>query len=926
MTQTEDELWGRLERAQQLPFGAARTALVEEVVRHADAHNLAELRYAARLYSIEAYTYGGEPAKAFVPFAWCLAAHDRGEADPRYDYHLLWDFKGMVGKMISFPEVSLEQIRGVLDQMEQRYRKAGHTMNPVHQYRELVARHVGDREEAAEQYRLWCAAPRGEMSDCVGCEPGEKVSHLDWLGRHEDAVAVALPVLGGEFTCREQPHGILTDLLLPYLHTGRHTEAAEAHRRAYRAIQHDRAKLGAVASHLRFCGLSGNSARGLELVGRHLGWLDEAPTPNADMWFCATAAFVLRLVAEAGHADVTVFRPAHGDRPAGEPTVAALHAELSERALALAARFDARNGTSRQGDTIRATLEAEPLLDHLPLSGPAREAARLATEQAPRPEPVNLPDRPEDLADVAERHAALFDDEAAAAAWQRFDELCPEPDPRLAARREIGRGTQLAEADPEAAEQAWRRAAGLYAELGDEARVAATRSRIGLLMCRTERVDEGLAELDAAIAELTRLAGGTAMLLRARLRRAWALSDAGRGDEAIAEVLEVDGLVDDVADAETLAASISFAAAQLLGDTEDERRRLALPHAARAAEAYERLGAGRVRYATYQLLGSLHAGFGELEAAYPRFVAATGVAEPGPRAAAEHMAGRVAMELERPEQAHQHLVAAVAGFTALGERVITAHIQVDLAGAALMLGLAEEAADAAEEALDLVMDPETADTARFRLVGAYRMLEQFEPALKLLDELAQRCADNGNSAGLAQMHGLAASILDRLDRDAAAAQRHLAAAGALREDDDRLAELDHTRQAALSWHWAGEREQARAALAEADRLAAEHAAGDEPPHRWLRAMLDYDAARVLSAVDDVAELGPATERAAAAADGFRVLEDVERVAAAEVLRGRLLADQGRPAEAEPIVAAALASLPDDSPQRPRVEEYLATLR
>ena len=74
-------------------------------------------------------------------------------------------------------------------------------MNPVHQYRARVARHVGDRETAAEQYRLWAASPRGDMSDCIGCEPSDKVGHLSWLGRYEDAIDVATPVSAMNARC-----------------------------------------------------------------------------------------------------------------------------------------------------------------------------------------------------------------------------------------------------------------------------------------------------------------------------------------------------------------------------------------------------------------------------------------------------------------------------------------------------------------------------------------------------------------------------------------------------------------------------------------------------------------------------------------------------------------------------------------------------
>ncbi|MGW0517438.1 hypothetical protein [Crossiella sp. NPDC003009] len=357
-----EQLEAELRAADELPFGPARIAAVEQVVRQADALGRDDLRYAARILSLETYRYGGEPAKSFVPFAWCLAAYDRGEGDPDLDLDLLWDFKGIVASLADFPEVPLGQTRAVLDDMERRYRQAGHGMNPVHQYRELLARHLGDRDTAAEQFRLWQASPRGELSDCDGCEPNGKINHLVWLGRDEQALATARPVLSGQLNCYEQPQSIRTNLLLPYLRTGRLTEAADAHRGAYPALRHDRAKLGLVAEHLVFCAVTGNHQRGLEILTRHLGWLDEPCTPAAAMRFVAAGALVLTRAPETA-----VRRPAYRDRDAVDWPSAALRDELTEQALELAARFDARNGTSEQGDQIRATLTAEPLVDELPL-------------------------------------------------------------------------------------------------------------------------------------------------------------------------------------------------------------------------------------------------------------------------------------------------------------------------------------------------------------------------------------------------------------------------------------------------------------------------------------------------------------------------------------------------------------------------------
>src|SRR5262249_54027852 len=157
---------------------------------------------------------------------------------------------------------------------------------------------------ADEWFARWSAAPRDQNSDCVGCDPTSKVEHLAARGLDEEAVALAAPVLAGQLTCIEQPQAILTELLLPYLRTGRLTEAAEAHRRAYRRLRGNIADLAGISTHVTFCALTGNEMRGLEIVERHLGWLDAAPSPFAAMWFAASAALLLGRLAR-GNPELT---------------------------------------------------------------------------------------------------------------------------------------------------------------------------------------------------------------------------------------------------------------------------------------------------------------------------------------------------------------------------------------------------------------------------------------------------------------------------------------------------------------------------------------------------------------------------------------------------------------------------------------------
>ncbi len=903
-----EQLGERLSAAWRMPYGRGQIAAVEDVIRHADAQGLHELQYAARMLATQAYTFGGEPAKSFVTFSWCLAAHDRGDGDPAFEHELYWQFKWMAGALSRFPEVPLARTYEALDDMERRYRLAGHTMNPLHQYRVVVAQHIGDVAEADEQYRLWCAAPRGEMSDCIGCEPTAKVRHLGWRGQDQEAVATALPVLGGQLTCVEQPHSMLTELLLPYLRTGRLEEAAAAHRQAYRAIQTNRGELALLADHVAFCAYTGNEARGLELIERHVPWLEESPTPLADMYFSASCALVLRLVAESGHADA----------PVRDTTVGALRDELTSRALDLAARFDERNGTSAQGDAVREVLAASPLVDHLPLSGPARRASERISAPATR----ELPSSPEELADLALREGRLRNTSAVEAAWRRFDEMCPEPPPALLARRLDAKAGDAARADPELAEQLWRLSATLFEEVGDELRRQVVLGRFGLLRCYHGAADEGFAMI-ADSAEALAGMGDPAAHARGLTRLAIAHRLSGRHEDALGVLNRALELAPD----DLVLAEIELDIAQTVAERGDERLAEALDHASRCVALYESVGpCGGLRHAQH-IAGRLSAATGSLDQAWELLGAAASTDDVDLRSDALHLRGRIGLDLGHVEEAHRALADAVADLLASGNVTAAAYAKVDLAAAALNAGHPDEAADAAEEALaelERVDDGGEAARARFLLARAYRELGAEEQALALLDEVATHCAAQENPAGVGQMNAMAAEILDRLDRDEEAAGRFAVAADAYAAVDVPLAELDNRRRAAMSWRWAGDNDRSLAALAAADSVASGLAGEDEPNVVWQLAMLNYDGARILAAAERAAA---ALERTGLAAGGFRSLDATVEAAMADALHGRLLVDVGRPGEAEKFLAAALDALPESaSGPREELAELLEELR
>ncbi|MFC0507273.1 tetratricopeptide repeat protein [Micromonospora costi] len=932
MGTNEDDLWRVLREVSTMPYGAGQIAALEQLLRRVDAADDRELAFVTRMQGTTAYTYGGEPAKSFVTFSWCLGEFDR-DPQPYHARHarqLLWHFKYMVSGLLKFPEVPLDRTNAVLDDMERRYRAGGHSLQAVHKHRFRVADHIGDTEAAAHWYRLWQTTPRDDLSDCAGCDPTTEVQYLSDTGRYADAVALAEPVLAGRLTCNEQPQAILTALLVPYLRVGRHDEARNAHREAYRRVRGNLSDLWDIGDHIEFCTLTGNEARALELVERHLDWLDRAPSPAAAMHFAATAAAALRQV----DGDLAVYRRAAGDRPAGDVPAARLAAELAETAAALAARFDARNGTTRQSELIADRLAVRPTGEHLPLSAslrrrparpgtapttgaPAAASAEVTGATGPgevpgagRPEPVAVPDDagPDDLLDLAEagwhRHDQATLRAALAAYDERFDDASLPP--ATVARRLELRAAELSDAEkiPAAIDTA-RAALAAYREVGDELREQVVASRLGVLLTMTEEGrEEGLALAEAAAEALDRI-GDERRRAAAHDRVALALMHGGRWAEALAALDKVPaGTGDDP----YLALRVALHRTHILEELERaEEFRSAAEQARRHARE---LGVGELLMSASLAYARAVDDPAEALAACDE---ALRVAPPEALVPARVTRARVLMAAGRADEAVDDFAEAVTLCVERGAEG-DALLRWELANAYRVAGRLGEAAEVAEEAvigLDKLGAQAQADRCRYLLAGIYQGLGEVDPALALLEQLADNLDGPDNLPHRAQMLEEAGGLLYDADRDALAAERFAAAAGTYELSGLPVDQLRARRREAYAWMWAGDTAAALRTVDAMDGLAASLGAQPEPepPVTYERAMAAEAAARVLAG--DGRE-GEAFDRLTGLPDRLRSIEAFGEAAQVEIFTGELLLRLDRPADAERLLRVVLGGLPTGS--------------
>ncbi|WP_292683817.1 hypothetical protein [Microbacterium sp. SCN 69-37] len=185
-------------------------------------------------------------------------------------------------------------------------------------------------------------------------------------GREDDAIRLVQEMIDGGFSCGEEPEHALARTLLPSLRAGMLDQARAAHLRSYRLAKDNPANLAIIADNVVFCAVTGNEARALALVEKHLPWLvHDGLDAAAHETALASFAVGLDAVAAAGHPDT----PVRGSDAEELVTLFGSHegawtaSALASRAWALAdtiaAAFDVRNGT----DAHRLAL-ALPRVQH----------------------------------------------------------------------------------------------------------------------------------------------------------------------------------------------------------------------------------------------------------------------------------------------------------------------------------------------------------------------------------------------------------------------------------------------------------------------------------------------------------------------------------------------------------------------------------
>lgn len=347
-----------IKEALDLPQGLERGEILEEAIRMADAEGHIKLAYEARGELINTAAYNNQPEKKLLNFSWCLNQFD---AQPEeFDlWELLWRYKWIVVELPTFPEVTRTQIEEMFQDFQRRYTEAGFSMRVVHQKRMQVARSMGNMEEAASEFKKFSELSRDIMCDCLACEQNIQVVTLSGLGRDEEALVAAEPILNGTMSCSHVPTITYGNVIQPLMRLGRLDEAKKYDGLGYRRAARNRCYLDHIANFLLYRTKTQDFAKGIRMFERHCDWAFDTASSISRIRFYISVMCLFEVLAEARPRARKVVLPKEHPLYREESTFAP--AELAQwarsEAESIATRLDARNENDYYVNEIATTLK-----------------------------------------------------------------------------------------------------------------------------------------------------------------------------------------------------------------------------------------------------------------------------------------------------------------------------------------------------------------------------------------------------------------------------------------------------------------------------------------------------------------------------------------------------------------------------------------
>jgi hypothetical protein len=280
-----------------MPYGSAKAEAARALWGRLQHHPEPTTRFKALCAILQACAFSGATDYFLSLFPQLVRLKkEHPEAVDSHTY--VWRLKWLVGKLFSFPEISLARITESEALYENALLEAGGGHRTALYMRWKNAYSTGRLAEANTLREAFTALRRDSHSDCHACEINSLVSEAVHQGDFTRAVETAEPILSGRMRCAEVPHATYGTMLLPELLAGQQDAAARHHRKGYSLVRSNIGLLDVVGNHLAYLAATGDTARGLRLLKVHVSWLGQNFDPRNQLSFLTGMAALLEAMVE----------------------------------------------------------------------------------------------------------------------------------------------------------------------------------------------------------------------------------------------------------------------------------------------------------------------------------------------------------------------------------------------------------------------------------------------------------------------------------------------------------------------------------------------------------------------------------------------------------------------------------------------------
>lgn len=344
------------------PGAREQMVLLEELIRLADSNKDIDVAYRARRQYVSVACSQGFPEKGIVAFSWCLGQFDKNQ-ELDSPSSLIWQYKVVLELIPIFETVSRDQIARLQDDMAKRLASMNCSERTAHYYRSWNLMRMGDYDNALEYEKTYLRMNRDHMSDCEACERDRQVELRSRLHKDDGALTWAKPILHGNMRCAEVPHFTNAHIVKSMARLGKEEQAAERAEKGYGLVKQDRKYLGSIGDLLLITIRNRELDKGMRRALKHLPWSADSAAGELKFRFFHSVSLLLEAYLEDHRPKKKLKMPRELACFREDDTydLSELADWFGQQAIALADRFNQRNGNQRYHDLIAENRELAKL-------------------------------------------------------------------------------------------------------------------------------------------------------------------------------------------------------------------------------------------------------------------------------------------------------------------------------------------------------------------------------------------------------------------------------------------------------------------------------------------------------------------------------------------------------------------------------------